>query len=298
MDYAEAKAFIEKGRNPTYRKVAHNTWVVATTGPDGEPCYGLKFHDTTIIRYLEDGSMTLHTDGWKTVTTLGRMRTYGPGYGIWSEKGAWGIHHASDPLSPPKIQKCRVCHGDGRTALEYEWCHGCDDLARQVKSSWGNRESYHGSHRTDKLHRPTCSNCAGTGTRDFGSRGIPTPFVDGIRVDSTGKVLDVPQHAVQAPYVTTCKPKPYSYGGGYSTGYSYPSYTPAPMTDNDRAASWARGLTGSGVSVACPACEGTATATVDGGIASIVPHLNDYHNWTFDQIADWLESTDDLNVAV
>ena len=41
--------------------------------------------------------------------------------------------------------------------------------------------------------------------------------------------------------------------------------------------------------IKCPACDNNTGPSI---IYTVVQHLNDYHEWTRDQIADWLETLD------
>lgn len=56
------------------RKIAHNTTVHLT--PQGDPA--VRYHETDIVTYHGDGSMTLDCGGWATSTTTNRIWHFTP----------------------------------------------------------------------------------------------------------------------------------------------------------------------------------------------------------------------------
>ena len=70
------------------RKLAHNTYVEQ----DGDGSIGVRFHATRILTFHPDGSFTVNTGGYHTVTTKQRLNALMPnGYRIFSERYAWKI---------------------------------------------------------------------------------------------------------------------------------------------------------------------------------------------------------------
>lgn len=66
------------------RKIANNTYLQRRS--DGS--IAVKLHATDVVVYHADGSCTLNTGGWKTVTTKARINDYAP-VCVWSDKGVW-----------------------------------------------------------------------------------------------------------------------------------------------------------------------------------------------------------------
>ena len=58
----------------------------------------VRLHETDIVTYAEDGSVTLNTGGWKTVTTKDRINNFSP-FAVWSRRGTWFVHGiGSEPV--------------------------------------------------------------------------------------------------------------------------------------------------------------------------------------------------------
>jgi len=54
----------------------------------------IRLHGTDIVRKHANGSVTLNSAGWKTVTTKDRMNDHMPaGYYLYSDKGQWYVSH-------------------------------------------------------------------------------------------------------------------------------------------------------------------------------------------------------------
>ena len=68
------------------RKVAHNT--IERTLTDGTRV--VRLHLTDIVTFSPDGSVTLNSGGFKSLTTKERMNRYLPsGWSLWAERGCW-----------------------------------------------------------------------------------------------------------------------------------------------------------------------------------------------------------------
>jgi hypothetical protein len=180
--YSEAAEYLAGGRSKTDRPLANNTRLVKR----GENSIAVILHGTDVVTFHHDGRITLTTGGWNTVTTKDRINTYSPAR-VGSVKGELFIYHDGDPVSPAKIQKCRVCKGTGKTP---RYCYGpaCDyKTGKRVGTCDHGETGYHAAGRQD------CYRCGGEGKRDYGSNRIPTPWDGGpIDVDATGKVLTPP----------------------------------------------------------------------------------------------------------
>ena len=87
MNYTEAS---EKLGTRDSRKVANNTYLKRE--PETKDIH-VKLHDTNVVTYHEDGSVTFNSGGWRTMTTADRMRNWGPFRwgGLQSDRGVWTI---------------------------------------------------------------------------------------------------------------------------------------------------------------------------------------------------------------
>lgn len=73
----------------------------------------IRLHATDIVVKHPDGSVTLNSGGWKTVTTKDRMSAHMPaGYHLYSDKGQWYVSYGL-PWCQPKDQVKRVPYFDG-----------------------------------------------------------------------------------------------------------------------------------------------------------------------------------------
>ena len=70
------------------RKLSHNTYVEE----DSDGSIGVRFHATRILTFHPEGTFTVNTGGYRTVTTKQRLNALLPcGYRIHSERYAWKI---------------------------------------------------------------------------------------------------------------------------------------------------------------------------------------------------------------
>lgn len=85
--FAELDATLQ-GRNKTSRKVNHHTY--AERNQDGS--IGIRFHKTQVVVFFPDGRVTLHTGGWRTVTTKARINEFAPdGISVGQVKRVWYV---------------------------------------------------------------------------------------------------------------------------------------------------------------------------------------------------------------
>lgn len=91
--YSEAVEFLDGGRSKTSRPIENNTRV-ERRGAD----VAIKLHDTDVVTYHEDGSVTLNSGGWLTVTTKDRINRYlgQRKLRVWSDRGRWFIYRFGD----------------------------------------------------------------------------------------------------------------------------------------------------------------------------------------------------------
>jgi len=106
MDYSQAKTLHAGARNKeTGRLIANNTRIVARDNG----AYAVRLHDTDVLTFSPDGSVTYNSGGWRTVTTKARMNEYGPAR-IWSNRGTWHIA-VNGAESRVYAEDCRVKGG-------------------------------------------------------------------------------------------------------------------------------------------------------------------------------------------
>ena len=85
--FSEASEFLAGGRDPSWRKIGHNT--VVHRKSDGS--IAVLFHSTNVVTFHKDGRITFNTGGWWSVTTKVRLNEFSP-CRVWSEGGGeWGI---------------------------------------------------------------------------------------------------------------------------------------------------------------------------------------------------------------
>lgn len=112
LTYGEAAAKIRNSRSGQ-PKIGNNT-VLHAGNLDGGASIHIRYHFTDVVSLHSDGTYSLRTDGWDTVTTMRRLNDYSPAR-VYSDRGTLYVWHSSDPKTPAKITKCRTCHGTGLT---------------------------------------------------------------------------------------------------------------------------------------------------------------------------------------
>jgi hypothetical protein len=110
VSYSDAQDMMRKARNG-YRKLANNTYL-----HQRGDSYAVRLHATDIVIIHPDGTFSLNTGGWFTVTTKDRINRFSPAR-VYSEAGVWCVWTDNDPRTAPKIQKCRTCHGTGEVTV-------------------------------------------------------------------------------------------------------------------------------------------------------------------------------------
>lgn len=233
LSYQDAQTMMARAQDRGYgprRKLQNNTYLVERGSN-----YAVRLHNTDVVAIHADGTYTLNTGGWETVTTKDRINGYGPAR-VYSHRGVWAVWHSSDPHMPAKLQKCRTCKGtglvtvndwgtvsyyhpadysvtnhyrgiEGRTYPCSEWSY---DFAVRwnepvptalQRNGWPLRDQpetvrvvgqwhRHRGMGVTGQHQATCHNCHGSKVADYGSQQRPAIFYDGIRVDSSGMVID------------------------------------------------------------------------------------------------------------
>lgn len=114
LTYQDAQRMLDTpaGRKLGYRKLERNTYL----HPRGD-AFAVRLHATDVVTILPDGTYSLNTGGWFTVTTKQRINAYGPAR-VSSDRGTWIIWSDDDPKTPPAVRKCGRCHGNGRVMAD------------------------------------------------------------------------------------------------------------------------------------------------------------------------------------
>jgi hypothetical protein len=108
ITFSDAEEMMRRTGGYGYRKLQGSTYL-ESRGPDA---YAVRLYSTDVITIHRDGTFTLRTGGWNTVTTKDRMNSYGPAR-VHSEGGTLAVWHKADPVTPVRMQKCRKCRGTG-----------------------------------------------------------------------------------------------------------------------------------------------------------------------------------------
>jgi hypothetical protein len=78
------QTFDSMWRNSRRRKLDNNTYL-EQSGED----YAIRLHSTNVVTHHTDGSVTLNSGGWRTVTTKDRMNKFQSLARVYSERGVW-----------------------------------------------------------------------------------------------------------------------------------------------------------------------------------------------------------------
>lgn len=98
LTYSKAQEMMERARHGR-RKLENNTWLERRAGrrPDGgrplEDDFAVRLHNTDVVTFHPDGSVTLDSGGWRTMTTKSRINGYLPvGARVESDAGEWFLY--------------------------------------------------------------------------------------------------------------------------------------------------------------------------------------------------------------
>jgi len=72
--YEDAKSLFKKARFPQRGKPLENNTRLFRRGED----YAVRLYSTDVVTYHPDGTLTVRTGGWDTVTTADRVGRYSP----------------------------------------------------------------------------------------------------------------------------------------------------------------------------------------------------------------------------
>jgi hypothetical protein len=88
MTHADAVRMVRGKTNKTSRKIGNNTYGIIHDNGD----VGIVLHSTEVVTIHADGTYTLRSGGWRTVTTKDRINTYCP-YRVTQRKGEWSVSY-------------------------------------------------------------------------------------------------------------------------------------------------------------------------------------------------------------
>lgn len=96
MDYQTAVRTFETARTPSNGKPLQNNTRLFMNS-DGS--LAVVLHGTTVVQINKDDTFSLATGGWKTPTTLDRIRGFSPAK-LFSDKGEWYVRTVPNPKDP------------------------------------------------------------------------------------------------------------------------------------------------------------------------------------------------------
>lgn len=89
LRYSECRELIKRGRH-SQKKLANNTYLEELD--DGS--FGVKLHETFVVKIHPNGEYTLDSGGWKTVTTKDRINRYSP-VRVYQQNSIWYLEDGS-----------------------------------------------------------------------------------------------------------------------------------------------------------------------------------------------------------
>lgn len=92
LTYSQCEILISKKRD-NRKKLQNNTWLEKLE--DGT--FGVRLHDTYVVKIKPDGTYILNTGGWKTAMTKQRINDYSPAR-IFQERGNWYVGNKETPF--------------------------------------------------------------------------------------------------------------------------------------------------------------------------------------------------------
>ena len=98
MRFSECEALIERMwalRKTRVKKIAHRTILYQIDSGT----YGIKYHDTTVVKIHRNDTYTLNSGGFLTPTTKKRINTYSPGR-IFQKDWKWYIFSSVNGPQP------------------------------------------------------------------------------------------------------------------------------------------------------------------------------------------------------
>lgn len=128
--------YLQSARNGHDRPINGSSSKRVLHGPNGDII--LRLHYTDVVTLHADGTETIHTGGWNTVSTKAFIAEHSKAR-VWSDKGQLFVGCAAPTLTPPRVTKCRTCHGARKMPYDCWRCHGvgrCDYGSNPVHYRW------------------------------------------------------------------------------------------------------------------------------------------------------------------
>lgn len=85
LTFNECENLMARGRNGM-KKLGNNTYLEEIV----PGTFGVRLHGTYVVRIHRDGTYTLNSGGWRTVTTKQRINEYSPAK-LFQEKHVWYV---------------------------------------------------------------------------------------------------------------------------------------------------------------------------------------------------------------
>ncbi len=86
MTHAKAVEMVRGKRNKTSRKIGNNTYAEILH----DDTVAIKLHNTYVVKINPNGTYTLNSGGWQTVTTKDRINQYSP-VRVYQRKFEWFV---------------------------------------------------------------------------------------------------------------------------------------------------------------------------------------------------------------
>jgi hypothetical protein len=298
MNYAYWTEYLKSARNKTDRPINGSSTKRVIRGLNGDII--LRLHWTDVVTLHADGTETINTGGWHTVSTMRFIAEHSRAR-VWSHNWQLYVRTNNPTFTPPRVTKCRrckagqckqECYGPGwcysaREGYSYEWGSRPDELCEHGETRHHRLpRCHHGETAAHALPSVDCWQCKGEGRYDYGSNAVHYKW-DGapLTIDCNGYPVGpvpskngYPVGPVPSKYDTPLPAVAVSTGSSYGdSGELLKSALPALATV-----------------VQCPHCPMKI-----GAIDSIVIHLNDTARWSRESVADWLDTLDvDLSFPV
>lgn len=264
--YAYWDTYLNGGRNKNERPINGSRTKRAFRKWNGD--IALRLHYTDVVTLHADGTETINTGGWHTVTTMRFLSEHSRAR-VYSEKYQLFVRTNSPTYTAPRVSKCRrckngrvpqSCYGPGWCYVDY-WRPVCE---HGETVSHKRAECSHGATAAHALPSVECWQCHGEGRYDYGSKEVHYRWDGGpLRIDSFDGYPIAGGETVTTVKAVESGSK--SYG---DSGDLLKSVIPALS-----------------ISVQCPHC-----TDVKVSLESVVIHLNDSAKWTREQVADWLDT--------
>ncbi len=133
--FADCAKYIAAGRDPTIRKLANNTHLLAVptelaslaSKPPSVAHYAVRLHNTAVVRIYPDDSVKLFSGGFRTNTTKQRINSFSP-LGVYQKNRTWYLSPDVEFYDGVRISKdgSIVCSACGKAPPQAcAFCEAC-----------------------------------------------------------------------------------------------------------------------------------------------------------------------------